>query len=423
MKIIWREELRWKTTFGVFHPEIFDQTRATCPAEQYRQKKVTTSELWIGLWLISGVVKGIVVMSKILVIEDETLVRESLLDLLTLEDFEVIGAENGYAGLNLVRQERPDLIICDVMMPELDGYQVLASLQQDPMTATIPFIFLTAKSDPTDLRQGMALGADDFLTKPFSYEELLRSVETRLLKRTIIDKQTELKFENLQRNLARSLPHELITPLSIILMSTEILLDTNEPLDQEFARETLKSVYNAGQRLSGLIRKFIRYTELEMTATNPAQIEAMRNNNASEVRLLVGSIAKQKAKMFGRENDLVLQLQASTARISPENLEELIEELLDDAFRYSRTGTVVQILNEADPKFFVLRIETKGCDLTPERVTNNSAGTRPEPKKRELQGFELGLMLAKRLADLHEGDLIVHSAPGQKTIIRLRLPL
>jgi CheY-like chemotaxis protein/anti-sigma regulatory factor (Ser/Thr protein kinase) len=362
-------------------------------------------------------------MPKILVIEDEPMVRESVLDLLRLEDFEVCGAENGLVGLSMARQERPDLIICDVMMPELDGFQVLTALQEDHTTATIPFIFLTAKSDPTDLRQGMELGADDFLTKPFSYDELLRSIETRLFKRTLIDNQSELKLRELRKNLARSLPHELITPLSIILMSTEILLDQNVPLDQVYARNTLEGMYNAGQRLSGLVQKFIRYAELEIAATDPAQVEALRNNSTTEAKLVISSLAKQKARKLGREKDLVLQLEAGTARISPENLEELVEELLDNAFRYSKAGTAVEVRSVADPKFFIICIEDYGCGLTGENIANRGAFMQFDRKKHEQQGIGLGLTLAKRLAGLHGGDLVIKSIPDQKTSIRLSLPL
>jgi len=362
-------------------------------------------------------------MPRILVIEDEAMLRDSLLDLLSLEDFEVRGAENGRIGLELAHQEHPDLIICDVMMPELDGYQVLTALQQDPATATIPFIFLTAKSEPTDLRQGMALGADDYLTKPFSYKELLRAIETRLIKRTVIDQQTEIKLENLRRNLARSLPHEVITPLSIILMSSEILLEKNEPLDQEFARQTLEGIYSAGQRLSGIVQKFLRFAELEMTATNPAQVEAMRRNSTSQIKLLIGSIAKQKAKTFGREKDLVLHLQPSTARISSENLEELLEELLENAFRNSRPGTTVEICSVTDTTSFVLCIENKGWDLASETSLNYDSNVAEKTKKSEKQALGLGLMLAKQLVDIYGGELSIKAKSDESTIIRLSLPM
>lgn len=134
-------------------------------------------------------------MTKILVIEDEEHVRENLLELLEAEDFQTVAAANGRIGLELANVETPDLILCDMMMPEIDGYGVLATLRQDPVTATIPFIFLTAKSSRSDFRHGMNLGADDYLTKPFTRAELLSAIEGRLNKQVSLKKYLLLQRE------------------------------------------------------------------------------------------------------------------------------------------------------------------------------------------------------------------------------------
>ncbi len=125
-------------------------------------------------------------MPKILVIEDENLIRDNIVELLEAEDFEVFDAENGNIGVKLACQHQPDLILCDVMMPELDGYGVLTKLQENPSTATIPFIFLTAKADLGDVRKAMQLGADDYLTKPCTATELLKAIVIRLEKHAIL---------------------------------------------------------------------------------------------------------------------------------------------------------------------------------------------------------------------------------------------
>ncbi len=121
-------------------------------------------------------------MTKILVIEDEKLVRENLLDLLEAERFETITAADGRIGLKLAVSEAPDLIVCDLMLPEIDGYGVLTAIREEPITATIPFIFLSARSARADFRQGMNLGADDYITKPFTSSELLSAIASRLTK-------------------------------------------------------------------------------------------------------------------------------------------------------------------------------------------------------------------------------------------------
>jgi CRP-like cAMP-binding protein/CheY-like chemotaxis protein len=123
-------------------------------------------------------------MSKqVLIIEDNDDIRENIVEILELADFAVLQANNGKTGVDLVIKNKPDIILCDIMMPELDGYGVLYMLNKNPETATIPFIFLTAKAERLDLRKGMEMGADDYLTKPFDDIELLNAIETRLKKK------------------------------------------------------------------------------------------------------------------------------------------------------------------------------------------------------------------------------------------------
>ena len=119
-------------------------------------------------------------MKKILVIEDEPEMRRNITTLLRYHDYEPIAAANGRQGVETARRGKPDLILCDVMMPEMDGYGVIQTLQADASLARIPFIFLTAKGEKDDLRSGMNLGADDYLTKPVANADLIRAIEARL---------------------------------------------------------------------------------------------------------------------------------------------------------------------------------------------------------------------------------------------------
>ncbi len=123
---------------------------------------------------------AITMKKKILVIEDQAAMRRNVALMLQLEGYDTLTAENGREGIDVVRQHRPDLILCDVMMPEMDGYAVVQALRSDENTAAIPFIFLTAKSDKADLRIGMNFGADDYLTKPVVRDDLLAAVQIRL---------------------------------------------------------------------------------------------------------------------------------------------------------------------------------------------------------------------------------------------------
>lgn len=128
-------------------------------------------------------------MKKILLIEDNADVRETTAEILELADYDVSTAENGKIGVELAKAQKPDLIICDIMMPDLDGYGVLRILSKNVDTANIPFIFLTAKTEKSDMRKGMNMGADDYITKPFEEEELLEAIETRLKRSEDLKKQ------------------------------------------------------------------------------------------------------------------------------------------------------------------------------------------------------------------------------------------
>ena len=132
-------------------------------------------------------------MKKVLFIEDDTVVRENTAELLELAGYEVITAANGRSGVEAAQKDLPDIVVCDIMMPEMDGYSVLQTLGKHQATAQIPFIFLSAKTEHKDIRRGMDLGADDYLTKPFEEEELIGAIESRLAKVSILQSRKEPK--------------------------------------------------------------------------------------------------------------------------------------------------------------------------------------------------------------------------------------
>lgn len=147
-------------------------------------------------------------MNKILVIEDEPDMRRNLATILRLEQFHTLTAENGRVGVDLAKREKPDLILCDVMMPELDGYGVIASLRANAATAAIPFIFLTAKGEKPDVRIGMNLGADDYLTKPVAKNDLLAAIRSRL------ERATQQKTSEFKPNFTSARPLEEVLQLT-----------------------------------------------------------------------------------------------------------------------------------------------------------------------------------------------------------------
>ena len=181
-------------------------------------------------------------MKKILIIEDNLEVRENTSEILSLANYNVVVAENGKIGVELAQREKPDLIICDIMMPELDGYGVLLILSKNEQTAGIPFIFLTAKAEKTDIRKGMNLGADDYLTKPFDDTDLLNAIDARLRKNAMQQKQYDVSPEGLD-NFIRDAQQVLNIKdlgkdkkIKVFKKKTEIFSEGNMPLNVYFVK-------------------------------------------------------------------------------------------------------------------------------------------------------------------------------------------
>ncbi len=361
-------------------------------------------------------------MTTILVIEDEAAIRENLTDLLEAEGYEVVSAANGRLGVQLARQHLPDLILCDILMPELDGYGVYQELRQDPVTAIIPFIYLTAKANQADIRAGMALGADDYLIKPFTREDVLQAIATRLAKRTVVIQHFQGKMDELRQSMARMLPHELRTPLTGILGFSEILAEGSSSLEPDDVREIAETIYKSGLRLHRLIEKFLLHAEMELIARNPEQIQELRRGRMSETAPLIEQMARRKAREAQRPADLSLDLQDGPAQITEPYLKFVLEELVENAFKFSRPGTPVQVSSRVDAQSLTITIADRGRGMTPQQIAEVAAYVQFERRRYEQQGTGLGLAVSRQIIELHGGRLTIESVPGQQTTVRVVIP-
>ncbi|MEH2163834.1 MAG: response regulator transcription factor [Nostoc sp.] len=172
--------------------------------------------------------------NKILVIEDDNVTRDLYLKGLKAKGFDTIGANNGLAGIQQAQECIPNLVICDITMPDMDGYSVLNTLRQDPMTAIIPFIFLTGSSNKADVRKAMELGADDYLTKPSTLDELLRAIAIRLQKQATLQNWCTMKSEK--------------APKSVFADNTTVAIAPEETSDEEVTVSS-KSIFPAVPQL------------------------------------------------------------------------------------------------------------------------------------------------------------------------------
>lgn len=362
-------------------------------------------------------------MKKILVIEDEPSVRLNILKILMFENFEVIGAEDGQLGVKLAQEQNPDLILCDIMMPVMDGYSVRNELCKDPVTETIPFIFLTAKADRADVRLGMTLGADDYLIKPFSRDELLESVFARLDKRAIVHKHFQGQLEQIRGSIATSLPAELFIPLQKVRSFLETIQGAKAELIDPSLLSSAKESYDASLCLEKLLQNFLLYALLEVTIQDPLQAATFRGQCSTDSVNIITEIAKAKAQEVGREADLDLQLQPATVSILEANLAKIVEELLDNAFKFSSPGSVVQVVTSLASEQLHLSISDQGQGLSPQELKNIGAYVQFGQKLNGYGGAGLGLTIAKRLIELHGGSLEVSSIPSRQTIVQVTLPV
>jgi two-component system, sensor histidine kinase and response regulator len=361
-------------------------------------------------------------MAKILVIEDEAGVRDSIIDILNAEDFIVDSATNGEEGLHQIQEFHPDLVICDVMMPVLDGYGVLKKVRQTPDLATLPFVFLTAKADKADFRSGMDLGANDYLTKPFTHDDLLRMIHTRLGAQGAVEQKAQQQLAALRSSLNTSLPRELGTPMKEILALATTLAEDAESLTAEEVAITARAIQRSAQQMARLTQNIVLFAKLEhLNSQSPAAV-AMRQQRTESAADLVTEIADQIAAEYLREDDLEVAIEPLSIPMSETKLKKVCEELIDNAFKFSSPGTPVKIFGSHRDGISTLYVIDYGQGMTVDQIAQIGAYRQFALDTENAQGTGLGLTIAKRLVELHQGEVIIESIPGQQTIVRISLP-
>ncbi|MCU0525247.1 MAG: response regulator [Elainella sp. Prado103] len=367
-------------------------------------------------------------MTKILVIEDDPYICESIQDVLEIEGYQTLTASNGVIGVQLATSELPDLILCDVGMPEMDGYEVLNILRHHPVANTIPFIFLTARTTSADLRQGMNLGADDYVPKPCTAHELLNTITSRLAKQAIVKTKSEQQLTSLRNNISQSLPHELYTPLNGILGFSELLVRDYETIDRQEIHEIAEGIYLSAQRLHHLMQNFLLYAKLEMLRHQPEQLQELQSQTTFDPVSIIRFTAEKVAAHANRSADLTLVESSSQAaecliKISSHYLQKVVEELVDNALKFSEPAAKITITTGIHPPYFYLSITDQGRGMTAEQIANLGAYMQFDRKYYEQQGSGLGLVITQRMTELYGGHFHIQSTIGEQTTVQLKFPL
>jgi CheY-like chemotaxis protein/CRP-like cAMP-binding protein len=339
---------------------------------------------------------------KILLIEDNKAVRENIEEILELAGYTTASAPNGKKGVDLVAKENPDLIICDIMMPELDGYGVLHLLSKNPKTSSIPFIFLTAKADRTDMRKGMEMGADDFITKPFDDIELLNAIETRLKKTELLKSEFASNAEGVNNflNQARA--------------NGKIDLTAGDRETQSFKKKQM--IYTQGNRpsylffvIKGKVKTFRMnddgkeliisiFKEGDFIGYNPLLEETQYNDNAEAMEdcelMLI-----PKADFYALLNTDA-QVAKSFIRLLAHNLVEREEALLNLAYNSLRKRVANGLLHVND-KFKKAPGDKPRLEIPREDLAQ-VVGTATESLIRTLSDFK-----NEKLIEISEGKISV----------------
>jgi two-component system, sensor histidine kinase and response regulator len=357
-------------------------------------------------------------MGKILLIEDEVQLLEEVAEWLQFEGYTAYQATNGSEGVELARKELPDLILCDVMMPGLDGYRVLLELRARAETAVTPFIFITALSDRGDLRRGMDMGADDYITKPFTRDELLRAVDSRLTRQSVSQKQTEDSLNELRKSIMHTLPHEMRTPLTGILGFGEMLSHSPEWFTPTELKEVGRLILDSGKRLLRMIENYQFYVELQLRRDMPAKVGEPAETDAALLE-----IGQRLSIKYHRENDLLVMSENTAVNLSVSDWERLITELIDNAFKFSAAGTPVQVIGQAKERTYHLRVSDKGRGIHPANIGKIGPYMQFDRKQYEQQGSGMGLAIAQILVELADGELSIESALEEGTAVSVTIPI
>ncbi|MDQ6814617.1 MAG: response regulator [Bacteroidota bacterium] len=363
--------------------------------------------------------------ARIQVIEDEKNIRENIQELLEAKGYLVRVSLNGKQGVLDAIDFKPHLIVCDVMMPKMDGYKVLEYIRKTSVIQNTPFIFLTARVDKNDVRQGMDLGADDYLTKPFTYKELLKAIESRLKRQDkIIGEYAKVKHD-LDTTVFATYYHEFNTPLHGILGGLNLMLNARESFSEQQVQELLTSILKSGLRLNHSLANLMLFEEIRRAEVYPELLTMFTDGiaKASWVQKVKSELQTMSKEIYNRAADLVIDLEVAELHIGGDYLQRIILELADNALKFSKRGDKVYVNGNVIGEEYRLEVKDSGRGFEIASLNDIAPFKQFNRKRFEQQGLGIGLYLVRRLAELNNGDLKIITLEGQGTCALVHLLL
>lgn len=299
-------------------------------------------------------------MKTILIVEDEKEIRNNLKEILEREGFNVFAAQDGLEALHIIDSSLPSLILSDIRMPNMDGFELLEKLQQDKSTTSIPFIFLTARVDLEDLRTGMALGADDYIMKPFKIDDLVNSIKARLRKK---ENEKQL-IDDLKRSILRKIPHELLTPLVGILGFSELIQNDIESYSSEEIVDMAEKIKMSGDRLHRRIKKLIIYSDLISHTNKNISSYNFKNSEYQLVSDHLVTNLKSRMNDEKRLKDLSFSFENANLLIKQADLEIMLLEIIENALKFSERNSNVYVSGKKKDEHYVISVKDFGMGMS-----------------------------------------------------------
>lgn len=356
-------------------------------------------------------------MDTILIVEDEISVRENLIELFEAENFMALSAGDGSEGYRIASENHVDLILSDIKMPVTDGLQFLQMLQRDKKTARIPFVFLTAKIEMSDLREGMNLGADDYIIKPYESKELLKIVKRKVLE----SKNGNVK--GIKEHLIKSFPHELRPALNGIISFSEIIDDESGAFSRDEIRRMATAIKKTGKQIHKKIEKYVQYSELVSLSKSDVVkiIERTGNFSLDPHSMKTGLI--NFAKEYNRENDINISFDDGILHIPEKFYKIILNKLLEFKIMSSLKGSALFVNGFIDSSYYRTKVFDKAYLTKKSRTINYNHLHRFYESYYQIENIGATLELLKESLRLFDGYMKINCRDNDHVQIEFGIPI
>ncbi len=362
----------------------------------------------------------------ILIVDDDPVILDSVTDIVRLAGYRTLGAGNGREALEVLEQHQPDVIVADVMMPEMDGNELYRAVRQNPAWLSIPFIFLTARGEKADIRRALSMGADHYLTKPFEPEDLLVAIQSRLERIDGLRAANQAEVDKTKKRLLDVFGHELRTPLSTIYGGIGLLQEEQDNLEPGSIESILHMMQTSTDRLVHLVEDLMQMVSID---TGVTAIEISRYSQPTDISYEIQQAVRDLSGEASRRNvNLTVSVPKELLVLGvPAHLNNIFRRLIDNAIKFSKKegGNVwIKAAADAEQRLAVVTVTDDGIGIAEERQPELFETLHQIDRDRmEQQGVGIGLALASNLVRLHKGTIEVESRLGEGSTFSVTLPL